>query len=187
MEKTNETKQKLFEAACRVFREKTYEKAKISDIVGEAEVAQGTFYLYFKSKKECLNELLTELIQNFLTEIENEFAEIGEDSAFHVTEKILSAIDAHAAILAIMHFEQHNLDETVTRMHKSIHSRTMSLLHASILYKGVERKSADIKASLIDALIKQYLMSNVYITDPEFNTNKQETLDMIRVVIDGVY
>ena len=40
-------------AARKVFRNKGYDSATISDIVREAGVAQGTFYLYFPSKKDA--------------------------------------------------------------------------------------------------------------------------------------
>ena len=40
-----------------MFRDKGYESATISDIVKRAGVAQGTFYLYFESKKGVVVEL----------------------------------------------------------------------------------------------------------------------------------
>lgn len=50
-------KEQILTAARKVFREKGYEAANVSDIVGEAGVAQGTFYLYFPSKKDAVVEL----------------------------------------------------------------------------------------------------------------------------------
>ncbi|CEG21296.1 putative HTH-type transcriptional regulator YvdT [Planococcus massiliensis] len=43
-------KDKIISAAISVFRQKGIEKTTISDIVKEAGIAQGTFYLYFPSK-----------------------------------------------------------------------------------------------------------------------------------------
>ncbi len=40
-------KEKIIQSAINVFREKGMEKAKVSDIVKGAGIAQGTFYLYF--------------------------------------------------------------------------------------------------------------------------------------------
>ena len=45
--------EQILAAARKVFREKGYEGATISDIVKEAGVAQGTFYLYFPSKRDA--------------------------------------------------------------------------------------------------------------------------------------
>ncbi len=47
----------ILTAAREVFQEKGYEDATVSDIVRRAGVAQGTFYLYFPSKKDVVVEL----------------------------------------------------------------------------------------------------------------------------------
>lgn len=186
MEKSNETKQKLLRAACTVFREKTYEKAKVSDIVAHAEVAQGTFYLYFKSKKDCLNLLILEMIDRFLQEIEQDFINLSEDSVYQVIEKILDSFDVHSRILAIMHFEQPNLDSEVNAIHRRVYEETNELLKKSLIHRGISEESAGTKIKLIDALLKQYLLSNVYVFNPFFQNDKEETLKMIKIVIDGV-
>ena len=49
-------------AARKVFRNKGYDSATISDIVREAGVAQGTFYLYFPSKKDAALALAQQLL-----------------------------------------------------------------------------------------------------------------------------
>ena len=49
-----ERRQQILTAARSVFEEKGYETATVSDIVQRAGVAQGTFYLYFPSKKDVV-------------------------------------------------------------------------------------------------------------------------------------
>jgi AcrR family transcriptional regulator len=55
------TRQRLVEAAERVFGEKGYEAASISDITRTAEVALGTFYVYFPDKKALFVEVVDAL------------------------------------------------------------------------------------------------------------------------------
>ena len=55
------TRQKLIEAAERVFAELGYHDASIVKITEAAGVGQGTFYLYFASKKEVFDELVLDL------------------------------------------------------------------------------------------------------------------------------
>jgi AcrR family transcriptional regulator len=55
------TRQKILDAAETVFGERGYEAASIVDITRAAGVAQGTFYLYFESKKAVFAELVGEL------------------------------------------------------------------------------------------------------------------------------
>ncbi len=50
-------KEQILAAALAVFDEKGYENATISDVVRRAGVAQGTFYLYFASKRDVVLEL----------------------------------------------------------------------------------------------------------------------------------
>src|SRR5438067_10383037 len=47
-------REQLLDAALTVFSAEGYSAAKVSDIVGHAGVAQGTFYLYFRSKQEVM-------------------------------------------------------------------------------------------------------------------------------------
>lgn len=55
------TRAKLLTAAEKIFGEQGYERAAIVDITREAGVAQGTFYVYFPSKKAIFAELVDEL------------------------------------------------------------------------------------------------------------------------------
>ena len=53
----------LLKAARKVFRAKGYDGATVSEIVREAGVAQGTFYLYFPSKKDAAASLMDGLME----------------------------------------------------------------------------------------------------------------------------
>jgi AcrR family transcriptional regulator len=55
------TRQRLLQAAETVFGEKGYEHASIADITREAEVALGTFYVYFPDKQSLFVEVVDEL------------------------------------------------------------------------------------------------------------------------------
>ncbi len=53
----------LLRAARKVFRAKGYDGATVSEIVREAGVAQGTFYLYFRSKRDAAVSLRDGLME----------------------------------------------------------------------------------------------------------------------------
>ena len=55
------TRRRLLEAAEEVFCERGYHDASIVKITEAAGVAQGTFYLYFGSKKDVFDELVRDL------------------------------------------------------------------------------------------------------------------------------
>jgi AcrR family transcriptional regulator len=52
------TRQKILDAAEREIGQRGFAEASISTITAEADVAQGTFYLYFRSKEDVLRELV---------------------------------------------------------------------------------------------------------------------------------
>ena len=52
----------LLKAARKVFRDNGFEGATIADIVREAGVAQGTFYIYYSSKRAAAVALRDELM-----------------------------------------------------------------------------------------------------------------------------
>lgn len=59
--KGRDTRQRLLEAARRLFGERGYGGARISDITAAAGVSQGAFYRYFADRRELMLELLREL------------------------------------------------------------------------------------------------------------------------------
>jgi AcrR family transcriptional regulator len=55
----------LLAAARAVFAKKGYDSATVSEIVGRAGVAQGTFYLYFPGKESLAGAFAEELAERF--------------------------------------------------------------------------------------------------------------------------
>lgn len=56
-------RQQILDASIRVIARKGYRSASVSDIVFEAGVARGTFYLYFNSKEEIFKAILDYYLQ----------------------------------------------------------------------------------------------------------------------------
>ena len=52
-------KNALLQTAFDLFRDKGFAKTTISDIVSDAGLAKGTFYLYFKDKYDIRNKLIS--------------------------------------------------------------------------------------------------------------------------------
>jgi len=65
------TRQKLIDAAIREIGRRGFADASVAGITQEAGVAQGTFYVYFRSKEEVLRELVLRMgrrLRHFLTQ-----------------------------------------------------------------------------------------------------------------------
>jgi AcrR family transcriptional regulator len=59
-------REKIVASAILIFKEKGIEKTKISDIVKEAGIAQGTFYLYFPSKLSLMPAIAEVMVEKTL-------------------------------------------------------------------------------------------------------------------------
>ncbi len=68
------TKQALIVSAIRIFRQKGFQMTRVSDIVADAGVAQGTFYNYFKSKEAIFREICS----GFIEKVQSKFLERSE-------------------------------------------------------------------------------------------------------------
>ena len=69
-------KEQILAAARAVFDEKGYESATVAEIVRRAGVAQGTFYLYFASKRDAVLELARRPMEEVAARMESASATV---------------------------------------------------------------------------------------------------------------
>ncbi len=55
--------------AKRIFARKGYHRTNVADIIGRAQIARGTFYLYFENKKDLFEELLEQVLSELASRI----------------------------------------------------------------------------------------------------------------------
>ena len=70
--------QRILDAAIAVIAEKGFFTARISDIAARADVADGTVYLYFKSKEEILHSIFDRSVDEALTAARAQIKEISD-------------------------------------------------------------------------------------------------------------
>ncbi len=131
---TNGKREKILQAAATVFAGKGFAGARVSDIAKRAKVADGTIYLYFKSKDEIIAALFALAMSQFLDRARSEMA-------------TLEGAEARLRRLAHFHLEQvgSNRDLAVVFQVELRHSQ-----------KFMERVSTTILADYLD-LIRQVI------------------------------
>ena len=77
MKKTDKH-QKILNAAIKVFGQKGFFNARISDIAKEADVADGTIYLYFNNKYDILLTLFEEEIGKLIIQIREAISQVND-------------------------------------------------------------------------------------------------------------
>lgn len=73
-----ETRQRIIAAALELMQEKPFDQITVEEIAERADVAKGTFFLYFPTKEQLLHaymEELTEDVYEFLEQLQPETAE----------------------------------------------------------------------------------------------------------------
>lgn len=68
----------ILRAAIKVFANRGYFSSKVADIAGEAGIADGTVYLYFKSKDDILHSIFDRAMTEFIDEGRRQLAEIED-------------------------------------------------------------------------------------------------------------
>jgi TetR/AcrR family fatty acid metabolism transcriptional regulator len=92
----DETKhQKIIQAAAKVFAEKGFYNSRVSEIAKEANVADGTIYLYFKNKDDILISLFEEEFGRIVENIRKELSR-GKNAL----DKIRRFAFAHLSIVS---------------------------------------------------------------------------------------
>ena len=123
MKKGEKRKQDLIRIAYRLFITRGYEHTSVDEIIAEAGIAKGTYYYYFESKEQMLEDVIGMMLQS-----EAEKAEAVLYTDLSVPEKIV-------AIIASIHpaQEEQTIEDALHRpenilMHNKTRERILNLL-----------------------------------------------------------
>jgi TetR/AcrR family fatty acid metabolism transcriptional regulator len=92
--RSDDKRKRILQAAVKVFARKGYFAAKIAEIARGADVADGTIYLYFKSKQALLVALFDEVMAEHLAKARREVA-----LAAGAPAKLLAIAEHHLRVL----------------------------------------------------------------------------------------
>jgi len=73
--------ERILRAATEVFAVKGYFEARMTDVAKQAEVADGTLYLYFDGKEHLLLSIFDDVLGRFIHRLEEEMAELDDPLA----------------------------------------------------------------------------------------------------------
>ena len=89
MKKGEKRKQELLQVAYRMFISRGYENTSVDEIIAEAGIAKGTFYYYFETKEQLLEEVIGMMI-----DLETENARQFLSAELPVPQKIVGIISS---------------------------------------------------------------------------------------------
>ena len=105
-DKKQQKRESLLDSAFQLFIEHGFSKTSISDIVHNAGVAKGTFYLYFKDKFDIRNHLIahkaSQVFQNAYNSMCQQQITDFEDQVIFITDHILDQLAANRNLVLLL-------------------------------------------------------------------------------------
>lgn len=154
-EKKEEKKNKLLNASINLFMEKGINNTTIQDIVDKAELAKGTFYLYFHDKYEIQDEVIMRqskrLFDSALKKIDKIKVGTLEDQTIFIIDYIINELSKNKLLLKII---SKNLSYGVysSKLHTIINNEEIGVrefFYNSAKEEGLQLKNPDITLYMI--------------------------------------
>ncbi|MCH7606368.1 MAG: TetR/AcrR family transcriptional regulator [Chloroflexi bacterium] len=137
-------REQILSAARKVLADKGYDNVKVSDIAAEAGIAQGTFYLYFASKKSvviALGRRMMELVAPRLARTYDPAATFHESLPRYI-EVMFQTASENADLCRIMSVgEESNHEELEAEMLAEGHPIAAHMYR--MFHQGIERGEID--------------------------------------------
>jgi AcrR family transcriptional regulator len=170
-----ERRKEIILTAKKLFQEKGYNKTKVSDITSYMNVAKGTFYYYFKSKEEVIEEI----VMIILDKVKKEAEELEQKKGMKAVDKIRMVFRGDAVS------EEINLPmstETQIRLLVGI-IKCLSPIFTSIIKEGI--KEGDFKAENVHEKIEFALAGLEFILSSDlFEWTKEEQSKRLRAYLE---
>ena len=92
--RTDDKRQRILQAAVKVFARKGYHGARVSEIARRADVADGTIYLYFQNKEDILVSLFDEIMSEHLQDKRHQLEGLAD-----APSRLLAIAETHLRLL----------------------------------------------------------------------------------------
>ncbi|WP_457644409.1 TetR/AcrR family transcriptional regulator [Persephonella sp.] len=180
----SETRQKLIDSAVKIFSEKGYFNTKVSDIVKDAGVAQGTFYLYFRSKEEIFLSIV-EYIVDQIEETINRYTPSKENAQTKIIsfgKDIFLMLYEYREIAYIYLFQLFSINEKFKSIYVSTNERIKNFYLETL-------KDCPQKETVTDLLMgfgRRLIEFNMLVQKQELNSILGEFEEGVKIVFRGM-
>jgi AcrR family transcriptional regulator len=186
----------IIEAAFEVFASRGYTAAGIADIAEQLGMGHGTFYRYFKNKRDILDAVVDYGVERMVSELELETATPAatlpefKEQLRHVGERLFALLDAEPALGQIVLLEATSIDEEMTARVLGLMD-TFAALGAGFFQNGVTAgfMRADLDVVNLGRAITGLVLPGLFMAvrgeaGPEARSQYIETI--IALLCDGV-
>lgn len=174
------TRDRLLEVAKELFSQKGYYETRISDIVNRANVAQGTFYIYFSSKEDIFLELIKKLHLELVGKLstyrdsDKEFKEIIRD----ITKQFLTEVYQNRDIAQIFFGQLLGINEDFRQLYIKKISDIQQIFR-EVISKYYDNYTSEIISILVIGFLRQLFFN--CLMEKKFNLD-----DMVDKAFKGI-
>lgn len=168
--RNSQKQDRILQAAIDVFAEHGYFNARVSDIAKRAEVADGTIYLYFKSKEQILMAALENAFDRFLVIANRELVDVHDprEKLKRLAELHLSSLSSNRGLAMVFQTELRQSAKFLSEFSRKHLTSYFDLIRAIVRdgqQSGVFRKQVSDKIAAncffgaLDAMVTSWLIS----------------------------
>ncbi len=126
----------VLDCAKKIFSRKGFHSASISDIVNQARIARGTFYLYFENKRDIFDSLLEELLAELRSRIRPVDLAPGSPPPLVQVKanirRVLELVRDEPELMRILLHHAPGLDEQSAQIVRAFYERVLTLVARSL-------------------------------------------------------
>lgn len=186
---------RLLDTAFKLFTEKGIKNTSIQEIVDNADVGKGTFYLYFKDKYEIRDILIEKKSQKLFYDA---LTDLRKTNITDLTEQVIFIVNHVIEELKkkplLLSFISKNLSwgiytKTVKKIHDNYEDEEDSiykLFQKGIKDNNIKLKNPDVTLYMIIELVSSTCFSSISYQEPlPIDEYKEYLFDTIRKLING--
>ena len=151
-----EKRNRIIEAAVKVFAQKGFYLAKVSDVARAADVADGTIYLYFKNKDDLLISLFEQKMELILQRFRERLQNIVDpvEKLHNLIDLYFELIEEDKDLADVFQVELRQSTKFLKNYHNQKFLDFLSLI-ASIIQEGMENGyfRADLNLDVVKIMI----------------------------------
>lgn len=161
--KAERTRARLQAAACRLLDERGARHLKVADICGQAGVAHGTFYVYFRDLRDLLAQTLTEFV-DFMQATMRDAAKGAEDRGRSATAAYVAMFETNAGLMRCLVCPSDDLPEAAQAFQVLNRQWTTTVVDARLRRLAREGRADSVgrdemlrRAYALGGMVDQYL------------------------------
>ena len=161
----------ILRAAITVFARRGYFNSKVADVAKEAGIADGTVYLYFKSKEEILHSVFDRAMAEFIAEGKKELAALEDplEKLRRIAELHLEKLGADRDMAIVFQVELRGSTKFMQEFSAAGFAEYLDIIHQTFIEgqeKGVFQKDlkpivcAKILYGALDEMVTNWILSH---------------------------